>query len=106
MNHGARHTSTPAFTRSTSAASPENGAADDSPADTSGELITAVGLGGVLVAVGSAFDRLLDLPPVSQSLVAGSGGVLVLVGLLRRRRSRHAQQTRAEQERRRAIETD
>lgn len=52
-----------------------------------GELIVAAGLGGILVAVGSAFVKLLDLPSLSEVSVAGFGVVLVLVGALKRRRA-------------------
>ena len=45
-----------------------------------GELIVAAGLGGILVAVCSAFAKLLDLPSLSEMAVAGLGVVLVLVG--------------------------
>lgn len=50
-----------------------------------GELIVAAGLGGILVAVGSAFVKLVDLPSLSEKSVAGLGVVLVLVGVIKRR---------------------
>jgi hypothetical protein len=53
-----------------------------------GELIVAAGLGGVLVAVASAFLKLLDLSTLSVLLVAFLSTALVLVGVVKRRRSR------------------
>jgi hypothetical protein len=50
-----------------------------------GELIVAAGLGGILVAVCSAFVKLLDLPSLSEKSIAGLGVVLVLVGIMKRR---------------------
>jgi hypothetical protein len=50
-----------------------------------GELIVAAGLGGILVAVCSAFVKLVDLPSLSEKSVAGFGVVLVLVGVIKRR---------------------
>jgi hypothetical protein len=50
-----------------------------------GELIVAAGLGGILVAVCSAFVKLVDLPSLSEKSVAGLGFVLVLVGVIKRR---------------------
>jgi hypothetical protein len=51
-----------------------------------GDLIVAAGLGGILVSVCSAFVDLLDLPSLSERSVAGLGALLVLVGVLTRRR--------------------
>jgi hypothetical protein len=48
-----------------------------------GELIVAAGLGGILVAVCSAFIKLLDLPSLSEKSAAGFGVVLVLVGVIK-----------------------
>ena len=51
-----------------------------------GELIVAAGLGGILVSVGSAFVKLVDLPALSEVAIGALGGALVLVGIVSRRR--------------------
>jgi hypothetical protein len=51
-----------------------------------GELIVAAGLVGILAAVGSAFVKAVDLPSTSRVAVGGIGVVLVLIGVLARRR--------------------
>ncbi len=51
-----------------------------------GELIVAAGLGGILVSVGSAFVKLVDLPSLSEVAIGTLGGALVLVGVISRRR--------------------
>jgi hypothetical protein len=53
-----------------------------------GELIVAAGLGGILVAVCSAFIKLLDLPSLSEKSAAGFGVVLVLVGVIKWHRAK------------------
>jgi hypothetical protein len=53
-----------------------------------GELIVAAGLGGILVAVCSAFVKLLDLPSLSEKSAAGFGFVLVLVGVIKWHRAK------------------
>lgn len=51
-----------------------------------GELVVAAGLGGILVSVGSAFVKLIDLPSMSEVAIAVLGGALVIVGVVSSRR--------------------
>lgn len=57
------------------------------PISRRGELIVAAGLVGILASVGSAFVKVLELPSTSSVAVGGFGAVLVLMGILVRRRS-------------------
>lgn len=52
-----------------------------------GGLVVAAGLGGMVVAIGSAFATPADLQPLSQITVGGLGLALVAFGMQQRRRA-------------------
>ncbi|MEP7114918.1 MAG: hypothetical protein ABI862_16755 [Ilumatobacteraceae bacterium] len=60
----------------------------------SAELTIAAGLGGILVSVSSVFLKLLSLPSLSEVSVAGLGGALILLGILKGSLARHVETNR------------
>lgn len=60
------------------------------------ELTIAAGLGGILVSVSSVFLKLLSLPSLSEVSVAGLGGTLILLGILKGSLARRVETRRLE----------